>query len=83
MFAIEPQELKDVLLLKPKVFSDNRGYFFESFKYSIFEEIGLNLKFVQDNENYLLSGARKCNRLKVQLFSIPTCIFIEYFSVGI
>jgi len=41
------------------------------------------LKFVQDNENYLLSGARKCNRLKVQLFSIPTCIFIEYFSVGI
>ena len=47
---IEPQELKDVLLLKPKVFSDNRGYFFESFKYSIFEEAGLKLKFVQDNE---------------------------------
>ena len=29
------------------------------------------LKFIQDNENYLLSGARKCSRLKVSfLFSV-------------
>ena len=63
---IEPQELKDVLLLKPKVFSDNRGYFFESFKYSIFEEIGLNLKFVQDNEVYS-SNAETLRGLHYQL----------------
>tara|TARA_B100000287_G_C20461216_1_gene713461 strand:+ start:342 stop:890 length:549 start_codon:yes stop_codon:yes gene_type:complete len=49
---IERQELRDVLLLKPRVYNDNRGYLFESFKESIFEEIGLSLKFVQDNEVY-------------------------------
>ena len=47
---IERQSLKDVLLLKPKVINDDRGCFFESYKESLFEEIGLSLKFVQDNE---------------------------------
>lgn len=41
------------------------------------------LKFVQDNENYLLSGARKCNRLKVHFIFVHTCIFTGHFSVGI
>ena len=49
---IEPQVLKDVLLLKPTVYNDDRGYFFESFKENLFDEFGLNLKFVQDNEVY-------------------------------
>ena len=47
---IEKQILKDVLLLKPRVINDNRGYFFESFKKNLFEENGLNLNFVQDNQ---------------------------------
>ena len=49
---IEPQALKDVLLLKPTIYNDNRGYFFESFKESLFDEFRLSLKFVQDNEVY-------------------------------
>ena len=49
---IEPQALKDVLLLKPEIYKDDRGYFFESFKEGLFDEFGLNLKFVQDNEVY-------------------------------
>ena len=47
---IESQALSDVLLLKPEIYKDDRGYFFESFKESLFDEFGLNLKFVQDNE---------------------------------
>ena len=46
---IERQALRDVLLLKPDIYKDDRGYFFESFKESVFEEFGLRLKFVQDN----------------------------------
>ena len=49
---IERQALRDVLLLKPEIYKDDRGYFFESFKESLFDEFGLNLKFVQDNEVY-------------------------------
>ncbi len=49
---IERQILDEVLLLKPKVFEDDRGYFFESFKQNLFKDFGLDLKFVQDNEVY-------------------------------
>ena len=49
---IEQQILEGVLLFKPQVFKDERGYFFESFKQSVMEEYGLNLEFVQDNEVY-------------------------------
>ena len=46
---IERQRLQDVLLLKPKIYNDERGYFLESYKESFLEQLGLSLKFVQDN----------------------------------
>lgn len=49
---IEETPLKGVWLIKPKVFQDERGYFFESFNTKIFNEIGLSIKpFVQDNQS--------------------------------
>ena len=47
---IEKQDLDGVLVLKPRIFTDERGYFFESFRDSIFAENNLSIKFVQDNE---------------------------------
>jgi len=49
---IERQILKDVLLLKPEIHNDARGYFFESFKEKFFDDFGLSLNFVQDNQVY-------------------------------
>ena len=49
---IERQILEEVLLLKPQIFEDDRGYFFESFKQNQFKNFGLDIKFVQDNEVY-------------------------------
>ena len=49
--VFEKQELDGVYIIKPKIFEDNRGYFFESFRESIFFE-KLNYKFIQDNEVY-------------------------------
>jgi dTDP-4-dehydrorhamnose 3,5-epimerase len=45
---------KDLLLLKPKVFKDSRGYFYESYSKAQFEAIGIHAEFVQDNQS--LSG---------------------------
>jgi len=42
--------IPDLLVYEPKVFNDNRGYFFESYSARAFEEYGLNLPFVQDNQ---------------------------------
>lgn len=42
-------EIEGLLLIKPKVFSDDRGYFFESYNEEIYKEKGIDLNFVQDN----------------------------------
>ncbi len=48
---IEETSLKGCFIIKPRVFEDGRGYFFESFNKSRFQEhTGLNIDFVQDNE---------------------------------
>ena len=45
-------ELNDVVIIEPKVFGDNRGYFFESFNKEVFEKnIGYKVDFCQDNES--------------------------------
>jgi dTDP-4-dehydrorhamnose 3,5-epimerase len=44
--------IPDVILLEPKVFGDERGFFFESFNQSQFEAaVGKPVKFVQDNHS--------------------------------
>lgn len=42
---------KDLYIIEPQIFGDNRGYFLESFNQSKFEALGLNYHFVQDNES--------------------------------
>jgi len=38
-------------LIKPKVFQDNRGFFFESYSKKVFQEQGIDADFVQDNHS--------------------------------
>jgi len=49
-------KLKGVVVLKPKVFADARGYFFESYNYNLFKQAGLDLNFVQDNQSLSQKG---------------------------
>ena len=46
---IVPQELPEVLLIKPQVFGDERGYFKETFHAERYAQAGMRLPFVQDN----------------------------------
>jgi len=48
-FTFIRQEIPDVILVKPKVFGDNRGFFMESYKKSDFVVNGIDVEFVQDN----------------------------------
>jgi dTDP-4-dehydrorhamnose 3,5-epimerase len=47
----EPTEIPDVVLIRPKVFGDPRGFFFESWEERKFAAAGLDVKFVQDNHS--------------------------------
>ena len=46
----------EVLLLRPKVFGDARGFFFESYNRKAFAELGIDAEFVQDNHSRSARG---------------------------
>jgi len=49
--------IKDCYIIKPKVFEDTRGYFFESYNAQTFnEQTGLTVNFVQDNQSFSTYG---------------------------
>lgn len=43
--------IKGVVILEPRIFADDRGYFFESFSQKVFDELVRPIRFVQDNES--------------------------------
>lgn len=49
--------MKGPLVLQPRVFFDQRGYFFESYNKEAFSQAGLNMEFVQDNQSMSQKGA--------------------------
>lgn len=51
-----PTNIPGLLVFEPPVFSDNRGYFFESFNTKVFEEAGITAPFVQDNQSKSVKG---------------------------
>ena len=46
------QVLNGALVLEPKTFGDDRGFFLESYNLKVFEELGIPGQFVQDNHSY-------------------------------
>ena len=55
-FEFEPTEMKDVILVKPKVFGDSRGFFMETYKKSEFFQHGIKTEFIQDNHSKSTKG---------------------------
>lgn len=51
----EPTTIPDVFLIKPRVYGDLRGFFMETYRRDLFQKIGLQDDFVQDNH----SGSRQ------------------------
>ena len=53
---ISTTSLPGVILIEPRLFSDNRGFFLETFNQNRFDQAGLNLNFVQDNHSRSCRG---------------------------
>ena len=56
-----------VLVIKPQIFSDNRGYFFESYQYEKCKALGITSVFVQDNHSY----SKDAGTVRGMHFQIP------------
>jgi dTDP-4-dehydrorhamnose 3,5-epimerase len=53
---VHQTSISDALVLEPRVFEDERGFFLESYSERTFAEIGIREKFVQDNHSYSKRG---------------------------
>ena len=66
-YTVTPTRLPEVLILEPKVFGDDRGFFFESFNARDFAQaIGLDVQFVQDNHSKSAKGVLRGLHYQIQ-----------------
>jgi dTDP-4-dehydrorhamnose 3,5-epimerase len=79
--------IPDVLIFEPKIFGDERGFFFESFNHKLFEEaVGYPVTFVQDNHSKSSKGVLR--GLHYQLTphaqgKLVRCVAGEVFDVAV
>ncbi|MDG5767794.1 dTDP-4-dehydrorhamnose 3,5-epimerase [Balneolales bacterium ANBcel1] len=51
-----PTELEEVVLVRPKIFKDRRGFFAETYRQELFEQAGIDKRFIQDNISRSVQG---------------------------
>ena len=83
-FLFKQLSIPDVVLVEPTSFVDSRGYFFENYNESIFNENGIDVKFIQDNISYskknVLRGLHFQKDPKAQT-KFVTVLYGEIFDV--
>ncbi len=62
-------ELEGPVIIEPRVFEDERGYFFESFNEGKYIEAGLNYRFVQDNQSKSSYGVIRGLHYQIEPFA--------------
>lgn len=53
---VTPTAFRDLVIIEPAVYSDDRGHFFESYNQQVFHKFGLDYVFVQDNQSFSTKG---------------------------
>ncbi|MEN3759935.1 dTDP-4-dehydrorhamnose 3,5-epimerase [Aeromonas veronii] len=79
--------IPDVLIFEPKVFGDERGFFFESFNHKLFEEaVGYPVTFVQDNHSKSSKGVLRGLHYQLPPHAqgkLVRCVVGEVFDVAV
>lgn len=79
--------IPDVLILEPKVFGDERGFFFESFSQKAFDDaVGRKVQFVQDNHSKSHKGVLRGLHLQKEPYAqgkLVRCVVGEVFDVAV
>jgi dTDP-4-dehydrorhamnose 3,5-epimerase len=85
-FNFKRLEIPDVILIEPRIFPDERGFFMESYKYSDFAAFGIKEQFVQDNQSRSTRGVlrglhyQKAPKAQGKLVRV---VVGEIFDVGV
>lgn len=84
-FIFTETGIKDMFVVEPTVFEDNRGYFMETFQENDFREAGHDLTFVQDNQSKSTKGVLRGLHLQLKYpqGKLVRVIKGEVFDVGV
>ncbi|HAT77446.1 MAG TPA: dTDP-4-dehydrorhamnose 3,5-epimerase [Flavobacterium sp.] len=66
---IEKTSIKDLVIIHPDVYTDERGYFFESYNQAKFNQEGLHYNFIQDNQSFSKRGVIRGLHLQINPFA--------------
>jgi len=83
-FKFKTLDLPGLVLIKPKVFEDERGFFMETYKKSDFETFGIRSHFVQDNHSKSKQGVLRGLHFQKKPFEqakLIRCVKGEIFDV--
>ena len=64
--TVETCEIEGLKVITPQVFGDARGYFMETYQQKDFQEIGINVDFVQDNQSASKKGVLRGLHFQIQ-----------------
>lgn len=85
-FEFEKTIIPDVILIKPKVFNDDRGFFMESYKKSDFFANGIDVDFCQDNHSKSSKGVLRglhYQKAPKQQAKLVRCVRGKIFDVAV
>ncbi len=85
-FEFGPQKIKDILLIKPRVFGDNRGFFMETYKKSEFAAAGIIEEFTQDNHSKSSKGVLRGLHYQAEPYGqakIVRCVKGKIYDVAV
>ncbi len=63
---VKPTSIPDVVILKPMLFEDERGFFMETYQEENFKTLGITAKFVQDNHSGSVRGVLRGLHYQIQ-----------------
>jgi dTDP-4-dehydrorhamnose 3,5-epimerase len=76
-----PTQLEGPILLQPKVFRDERGFFLETYRRSAFGEVGIDEEFVQDNHSRSARGIVRGMHFQPGMAKLIRCVRGEMVDV--
>lgn len=79
--SIRPAVLPEVIVIEPQVYTDDRGFFLETYSRRRYEEFGINAEFVQDNHSHSRKGVLR--GLHYQDMSAPMAKLVRCSSGAI
>ncbi|HEY1802683.1 MAG TPA: dTDP-4-dehydrorhamnose 3,5-epimerase [Terriglobales bacterium] len=80
-----PTSIPDMILLEPKLFGDERGFFLETYSQQALESVGIRQQFVQDNQSYSKQNVLRGLHYQIQRpqGKLIRVVAGEIFDVGV